>query len=46
MDYLEFKLWKALAFVALAFVWGVYCGWKGLELTGRPKSQQPERREE
>jgi hypothetical protein len=39
MDYIDFMLWKAGALVFAAFCWGLYCGWKGLELSGRP--QQP-----
>ena len=33
MEMSEFMLWKAGVMVALAFVWGVFCG-----LTGRPLS--------
>lgn len=31
MEMSEFMLWKAGVMVALAFVWGLYCG-----ITGRP----------
>lgn len=41
VDYLEFKLWKLGAFLALCFVWGIFCGWNGLQLNGRPKGQGP-----
>ena len=40
MDYLEFKLWKALVLVVLAFAWGIYCGWNGLALNGRPPQRE------
>lgn len=39
MDFIELKLWKAGAFVLLAFVWGVLCGMTGRELNGRKKRQ-------
>jgi hypothetical protein len=32
MDYIEFKFWKLLGFVALALLWGIYCGATGRQL--------------
>ena len=34
MTHIEYVLWKALALVVLAFIWGIYCG-----VTGRPLGQ-------
>jgi hypothetical protein len=30
----EFLFWKLVVFVALAFVWGIFCGATGRRLTG------------
>ncbi len=35
MEFTDYMLWKALAIVAAAFVWGLYCG-----LTGRPLGRE------
>jgi hypothetical protein len=36
MEISEFMIWKALVMVALAFIWGIYCGF-----TGRPLGREP-----
>lgn len=35
MEISEFMLWKAGVMVALAFIWGIYCG-----VTGRPLGRE------
>jgi len=41
MTFISFKLAK-LALVGLAaLVWGIYCGVKGLDLSGRPEQRGP-----
>lgn len=37
MDFIEFKFWKAVGFVALAFVWGLFCGVTRRDLNGRKR---------
>jgi hypothetical protein len=39
VDFLDYMLWKAIVLVVLAFVWGIFCGWNGLGLNGRPLQQ-------
>lgn len=41
MEFSDYMLWKALALVALAFLWGIYCGWTGRELNGQKPQQAP-----
>lgn len=35
MTYVEFLLVKALVLIAIAFVWGIFCGINGLPLDPR-----------
>jgi hypothetical protein len=35
MEISDYMLWKAIGLCALVFIWGVYCGMTGRELTGR-----------
>ncbi len=44
MDYIEFMWWKLIGMAVLAFLWGLFCGWNGLELNGRQKQQAPNAR--
>ena len=37
MEFTDYMLWKAGAMVLAAFVWGVYCGLTGRELSGEPE---------
>lgn len=47
MDYLDYMLAKAAVMIALAFVWGVFCGFTGRNLRGqrqgRSGADTPER---
>ena len=38
MEFTDYMIWKAIALVAAAVVWGIYCGFTG-------RSLQPGRRE-
>lgn len=33
MDFIEFKMWKLGALAGVAFLWGIYCGFTGRDLT-------------
>ena len=39
MSYTDYLLWKFGALCLAAFVWGLYTGSKGLDLSGQPKQQ-------
>lgn len=39
----DFMIWKLIALVALAFLWGLYCGITGRP-TGRERSDKPAER--
>lgn len=41
VDLIEFKLWKALALVVIAFFWGMFCSATNRDLTGR-RREPPE----
>jgi hypothetical protein len=34
MEYTDFMLWKLIGFAAVAFVWGIVCGYMGWPLSG------------
>lgn len=42
MSYIEFVLWKSLAFVMLAFLWGLFCGLTGRNLRGQRPDDLPD----
>ncbi len=46
MEFSDFMLWKLLGLVALAFVWGIFCGVNDLELNGQRKQQGPNEAED
>jgi hypothetical protein len=41
VDYIDFVLIKAGALVFLAFVWGLFCGFTGRQLSGEPLDKGP-----
>jgi hypothetical protein len=41
MEFTDYLLIKAIVLVVLAFAWGVYCGIKGLDLSGHHPSAEP-----
>ena len=39
MSYTDYLWTKFILLVIAAFVWGLYTGWKGLDLNGQPRQQ-------